>query len=180
MTCSRASVFVAEQGWARAPPRGSNRKGSHGDCARPGERPRGGWAGRARARLGQGRQRGCGSCFGPEAVAVGRAVVTCTRSFSGIFPGDLTAPASIGPQHGRRVCQNTRHKLFFSLVLQFPISVRCMSVRMCVCALCVQSLWRPEGGDGSPAIVVPEGCEPPCRCQEPLWSSARAAGALTC
>lgn len=32
--------------------------------------PRGGWAGLAG--LGQGRQRGCGSCFGPEAGCRGR------------------------------------------------------------------------------------------------------------
>lgn len=28
-------VFVAEFGWARAPPWGSSRRGSHGDSARP-------------------------------------------------------------------------------------------------------------------------------------------------
>lgn len=47
-------------------------------------------------------------------------------------------------------------------------------------ALWVQSLWWPKGGNWSPKIVVPEGCEPPCRCQEPCWPSARASGALTC
>lgn len=54
------------------------------------------------------------------------------------------------------------------------------SVCMCVCALCVQSLWRPEGGEGSPEVVVTEVSEPHCRCWESIRSSTRAANALTC
>lgn len=45
------------------------------------------------------------------------------------------------------------NKLFNRLVLNFSVII-CKSVRICVCALCVQSLWRPEGGDGAPEVVV--------------------------